>query len=147
MADVLAAYDSLASIPLVDGGRIGVCAASYGAYLASLVAQRRAMARLLLRAPAMYGDDEYDVPLGIARSSRADSSASMLTTSLAAFDGEVLVLESGADEVIPHAVIEFYLRTCRRARHVTIPEATHGLTRAEWEERFLQEILTFFGKL
>jgi pimeloyl-ACP methyl ester carboxylesterase len=95
----------------------------------------------------MYGDDEYDVSLGISRRISADSSASMLTSSLAAFRGDVLVLESGSDEVIPHGVIDVYLRACPQARHVTIPDATHALTRPEWRKRFVQEILAFFRKL
>jgi uncharacterized protein len=95
----------------------------------------------------MYGDDEYDVSLGIPRHIRADSSASMLTGSLAAFSGDVLVLESGADEVIPHRVVDVYLRACPQARHVTIPDASHALTKPEWRERFVQEILAFFRKL
>jgi len=95
----------------------------------------------------MYGDDEYDVSLGIARHIGAESSASMLTGSLAAFSGAVLVLESGSDEVIPHDVIDVYLRACPQARHVTIPDASHALTRPEWKERFIQEILAFFREL
>jgi uncharacterized protein len=147
IVDVTAAYDALTSSPLVDGRRIGVCAASYGAYLACLVTRHRPVAQLLLRAPAMYGDDEYDVSLGIPRRIRAESSASMLTGSLRAFSGDVLVLESGADEVIPHGVIDVYLRACPKARHVTIPDASHALTRPEWRERFVQEILAFFREL
>ena len=147
MVDVTAAYDALTGSPLVDGRRIGICAASYGAYLASLVTRHRPVVQLLLRAPAMYGDDEYDVSLGIARHIGAESSASMLTGSLAAFSGAVLVLESGSDEVIPHDVIDVYLRACPKARHVTIPDASHALTRPEWKERFIQEILAFFREL
>jgi uncharacterized protein len=147
MADVTAAYDELARNSMVDSSRIGVCAASYGAYLASLLTRHRSVSQLLLRAPAMYSDDEYDLPLGVARYSRADPSASLLTTSLRTFGGDVLLLESGADEIIPHDVIEVYLRTCTQAQLVTIPEATHVLTKPEWKEQFLQEILAFFRQL
>jgi len=147
VVDVTAAYDALTSNPLVDGRRIGVCSASYGAYLASLVTRHRPVAQLLLRAPAMLDDGEYDGSLGIDRHIRADASASMLTASLADFGGDVLVLESGSDEVIPHGVIDVYLRACPQARHVTIPDASHALTRPEWKERFVQEILAFFREL
>jgi uncharacterized protein len=149
VADVTAAYDELIRNPLVDSGRIGVCAASYGAYLAVLLTRRRAVSRLLLRAPAMRKDDHYDGPLvGDALFGHVDPSlASMLTESLRAFEGEVLILESAVDEVIPHSVIQAYLGASPKAQYVIIPGATHGLTTPEQKERFLREILTFFSGL
>jgi uncharacterized protein len=148
VADVTAAYDTLILNPLVDGSRIGVCAASYGAYLAVLLTRHRAVSRLLLRAPAMREDDQYGAPLGGVVFGHADpSSSSRLTESLKTFEGEVLILESAADEVIPHSVIQAYLGASPKAQHVIIPEATHALTKPEQKERFLREILTFFGAL
>jgi len=94
----------------------------------------------------MREDGEYDAPLGAAPNWHINSS-SMLTESLKAFDGEILILESALDEVIPHSAIQAYLDACPRARHAIIPEATHKLTKPEQEERFLREILTFFSGL
>jgi pimeloyl-ACP methyl ester carboxylesterase len=146
LADLCAAYDALANFPYVDHAKIGVCAASYGAYIATLLTRERPVTRLLLRAPAMYGDDDYRQPLGFRRKSRADVSAPMLTGSLAAFKGEMLVLESGADEVIPHEVVAAYLAACPSARHRLIAGASHRLTDPEWEKQFIQTILNFFAE-
>ena len=54
--DVVAAYDAVSAQPQVDGERIGVCAASYGSYLTGRLVAIRPVARLLLRAPALYDD-------------------------------------------------------------------------------------------
>jgi uncharacterized protein len=147
LVDVLAAYDALVSHEGIDAARVGVCGASYGAYLAGLLVSRRAVRRLLLRAPALYGDDEYTVPLRQRRVSRADSRAPMLFESLDQFAGEVLVLESGEDELIPHAVIETYLKVCPQARYEVIPDATHGLEKPEWNEAFVSILIDWFEEL
>ena len=71
----------------------------------------------------------------------------MLTASLAAFKGEVLILESGADEIVSPEVIAAYREACPKARHKVIAGATHRLTNPEWEKQFLEAIVDFFGEL
>jgi pimeloyl-ACP methyl ester carboxylesterase len=141
--DVTAAYDFLARHPAVDPTWIGVCGASYGGYLGAILTGRRVVRKLLLRAPGLYDDDQLDRPLSVARHS--DLGSSIATRSLSEFDGDVLVVESGADEVIPHAVVAAYLTACPRAAHVLMPDATHALTEPAWRQRFLYEILRFFA--
>jgi uncharacterized protein len=147
LIDLSAAYDELARLSFVETTKIGVCAASYGAYIATLLTREKQVARLLLRAPAMYGDNDFRRPLAPGRNSRASASASMLTTSLAAFKGEVLILESGADDTIPPEVIAAYRVACPKAQHQVIADAAHRLTDPKWQEQFLQAIIDFFGKL
>ncbi len=51
------------------------------------------------------------------------------------FDGDVLVVESEHDTVIPHAVIDNYVRAFQSARSVRyelLAHADHGLTRESW---------------
>ena len=57
------------------------------------------------------------------------------------------MLESGADETIPHTVIERYLHTCRSARYEIIEGASHALTTEKWRQAFLTEIVSFFHGL
>jgi pimeloyl-ACP methyl ester carboxylesterase len=59
----------------------------------------------------------------------------------------VLVLESGRDEAIPHAVVEAYLRACPRARHEVIRDATHRLTDPAWEAEFVRLLQEWFTTL
>jgi pimeloyl-ACP methyl ester carboxylesterase len=147
LSDVLAAYDKLISHERVDGDRVGVCAASYGAYLAALLVARRPVSRILLRAPGLYDDSDLDTPLDQRRRSRGDARAPLLFQILNEFRGEILILESGKDTTIPHAVVEAYLNACPRAHHELMPEATHALTEPAWQETFLRIIIRWFGKL
>ena len=142
--DVKAAFDMLTSNTLVDPTRIGVCGASYGAYLAALLIWERQIRRLLLRAPALYSDDQFGLPHRLRRHSQADADAPMLMESMKSFGGAVLVLESGADQEISHEIIEVYLEACPRARHQVIAGAAHALTEPEWKAQFLRAILTEF---
>ena len=118
----------------MDIARVGVCAASYGAYLSALLVSRRPVERLLLRAPALYADDDLHTPLGRRRASRADVRAPVLFQGFAGFGGDIMVLESERDEFIPHAVVEAYLEAFPRARHDVIAGATHALTEPAWQD-------------
>jgi pimeloyl-ACP methyl ester carboxylesterase len=131
----------------VDAARIGICGASYGAYLSALMLPQRRVRKLLLRAPALYDDEIFNTTLAQPRKARADVSAPRLARALREFSGEVLVLESGADETIPHSVIEWYLGACPSARHKVIECASHALTTEKWREAFLTEIVSFFHGL
>lgn len=147
LTDVIAAYDALASHAEVDAARIGICGASYGAYLSAFVLPQRRVRRLLLRAPALYDDEMFNIPLAYPRQVRADAAAPQLVRALDEFRGEILVLESGADETIPHGVIERYLHICPNARHQIIEGASHALTTEKWRQAFLVEIVRFFHGL
>ena len=103
--------------------------------------------RLLLRAPALYDDEMFDVPLAYPRQTQVDAAAPQLIRALHEFRGEILVLESGADETIPHSVVEWYLHICRSARHQVIEGASHALTTEKWRQAFLTEIVIFFHGL
>lgn len=147
LQDVTAAYDWLRSAAEVDPARIGVCAASYGGYVTCLLLGKRQVNRLLLRAPALYRNDELGgSPEGQQEKLRnLDSNIALLN--LRNFDGRTLVLESGRDEVIPHSVIESYLAACRHPMHHVIEDATHRLAREEWKAMFIKEILGWFKDL
>jgi len=144
--DVVTAYDALAAHPAVDGDRVGVCGSSYGAYLAALLPARRPVSRLLLRAPALYDDRDLTTPLGRRRRTPTDGAAPRLFEALAGVAAGVLVVESGADEVIPRWVIHQYLRNCQRARHTAIDGAAHALA-PEFEQAFLDILIGWFARL
>lgn len=56
LADLLAAYDSLAQQRNVDPSAIAVVATSYGGYLAAILSALRKVRWLALRVPALYKD-------------------------------------------------------------------------------------------
>lgn len=147
LADLLAAFDLLAVDPAVDETRIGVCGASYGAYLAAYMTADRPVARLLLRAPGLYADRELGEPLTVPRISDPQADAPDLERRLRGYSGDVLVLEGEFDEVISSDVIAVYLRAFRHVRHSIVPGAPHALRDSGSREYFQDEIIRFFAEL
>ncbi len=141
LEQTLARFDELAARDGVDPRRIGVCGASYGAYLAALLVAERPLASLLLRAPALYPDAAIELAPRGRRTGLAGAGDARPLRNLGAFAGPVLVVESERDEVIPHAVVEAYLAACPQARHALIPEAAHALSEPAWNAAFLALIL------
>jgi dienelactone hydrolase len=131
LGDVLAAFDVLASQPGVVPRRIGVCGASYGAYLTALLTAERPTRGLLLRAPALYADDDLDTPI----------------ERLGRYDGEVTIVESALDEVISRATIDAYLAACRRASHHVIPDTGHVLKDPAARSAFLELVVSWAAGL
>lgn len=144
--DCMAAFDALASAEDVDAGCLGVCGASYGGYLAALLSTVRPVQSLLLRAPALYADEDFERAGGPDGSSPQTPATSAALRALGAFSGEVLVLESGRDTVIPHEIVESYLSVCPQARHELIPEAAHHLSEERWRTAFIEIIVRWFGE-
>lgn len=147
LQDVVAAYDRLASHAAVDRTRIGVCGASYGGYLAALLTGHRAVKRLILRAPSLHQD--VDFPSRKPRASPCDKAPEGFDSLevVSHYVGEVLILESEKDDVVPASHIAAYLRACSRAKHQVIPGATHALTDPIWDKVFIGAIVNWFGAL
>jgi pimeloyl-ACP methyl ester carboxylesterase len=138
--DVLAAYDMLVSHRQVDPRAIAVVGSSYGGYLAAILTSMRPVKWLALRAPALYMDSGWDLPkqqlhkdqdLTSYRQQLVLAGENRALRACAAFNGDVLVVESECDQVIPHAVISSYLEAAIQPRSLTyrmIARADHGLT-------------------
>ena len=147
LQDARNAHAALVGQPGVDPGRVGVCGASYGAYIAIHLTGVVPVSRLALRAPGMYADASFDEPLAAGRRSLVAEPSAADRTRLAAFAGPVLIVESGADEAIPAAVCDAYRRDRPDATHVLIPGATHRLTEPSWDAQFMTALLSFFTGL
>jgi len=139
LRDVLAAYDVLAAQPGVDPESIAVVGSSYGAYLAAILTSLRPVKWLSLRVPALYKDTDWSLPKekldrkGIAayRKSTVGIQENRALGACAAFEGDVLLVESEHDDLIPHPTIANYVASFRRAHSLTyrvIEGADHALT-------------------
>jgi pimeloyl-ACP methyl ester carboxylesterase len=150
--DVLAAYDVLSSHRLVDRSSIAVVGSSYGGYLAAILTSLRPVKWLALRVPALYMDSDWEMPkrrlhkeqdLQAYRSRMVAAQDNRALRACTAFRGDVLVVESESDQIIPHAVIASYLEACAQPRSLTyrmIHGADHGLT-AESAQRAYTALL------
>jgi pimeloyl-ACP methyl ester carboxylesterase len=140
LRDVLAAYDVLAGHPAVDKSAIAVVGSSYGGYLASILASLRPVKWLALRVPALYMDTGWELPkrqlhkgqdLDTYRQSLVPAKENRALRACATFTGDVLIVESELDRVIPHAVIANYLEAFIQPRSLTyriMHGADHGLS-------------------
>jgi pimeloyl-ACP methyl ester carboxylesterase len=126
---------------------VGVVGASYGGYLAALLTARRPVARLALRAPALYEDASVDVPRALRGRSDDPPGASSAVDALRSFHGAVLIVESEHDESVPPAMLAAYRSARPDARRVVIAGAGHELSQPEWRQAFLSALLDFFAEL
>jgi uncharacterized protein len=138
LQDVVAAYDVLAAQSGVDRSSIAVVGSSYGGYLACILTSLRPVRWLGLRVPALYKDEDWAVPkrrldreeLAAYRRRPVRPEENRALGACAAFEGDVLVVESEHDDVVPHPAIASYLAAFGKARSLThrvIEGADHGL--------------------
>lgn len=138
--DLKAAYDRLAASPQVDPESIAVVGLSYGGYLATLLTLERPVEWLALRAPALYKDAHWNDPkvslnqdpdLMDYRRRRIGPQDNIALAACQRFEGDVLLVESENDVIVPHPVMQNYAHAFSNARSLTsrlIRGANHALT-------------------
>jgi uncharacterized protein len=140
LQDALAAYDLLVAQPNVDPGQIAVVGSSYGGYLAALLTAQRPVQWLALRVPALYDDSGWEIPklrlrkeqdLDAYRQTIVPARENRALLACSRFTGDVLLVQSEVDHLIPPAVISNYREASVNARSLTyrlLAGADHGLT-------------------
>ena len=145
--DMLAAYDLLVGHPAVDPASVLVVGTSYGAYLAAVLSALRPVRWMALRAPALYKDEDWMVSkiklnraeVAAYRSRAIAPQSNRALAASAQFKGDVLLVESENDDVVPHPVLENYRAAFLQTRSMTyrvIGGADHALTLPEWKEDY-----------
>ncbi len=157
--DVLAAYDVLAAHRMVDPAAIAVVGSSYGGYLAAILTATRAVKWLVLRAPALYMDSGWHLPkrqlhkdqdLNAYRQQLVSATDNRALRACARFRGDVLLVESERDQVIPHAVITSYLEAAMQPRSLTyrvIDGADHGLTKEGHQRAYTSLLVNWMSEM
>jgi uncharacterized protein len=140
--DAVAAYDLLAHNPFIDPSAITVFGSSYGGYLAMLLAGKRNVARLILRAPALYRDSGFGLPAAGAmkdveayRARRTTPGRNLALKSIRGFTGDALIIASENDEFIPFQSIENIRNACEQVRSPQVKiirGADHRLSKPTW---------------
>lgn len=159
LRDVVAAYDVLAAHPSVDPTRMAVVGSSYGGYLAAILASLRPVRWLSLRAPALYKDTDWELAkrrlkaqqdLDAYRKLQVRPEESRALRACAAFDGDVLIVESEHDVIVPRQVLVNYREACVAARSVThrVLEGTdHGLSEPSSQEAYTSLLVSWLGEM
>jgi uncharacterized protein len=147
LRDVIAAYDVLAGRPGVDKSAIAVVGSSYGGYLAVILSSLKPVRWLALRVPALYKDEDWALPkqelkkydLAAYRRASLKPEENRALRACAAFEGDVLIVESEHDDIVPPAVIANYRAAFERAHSLTyrvIEGADHGLSQEPWQQAY-----------
>ncbi len=140
LRDLLAAYDRLIALGSVDPESLAVVGVSYGGYLATLLTGLRPVRWLALRAPAIYKDAGWELPkrklhqdpdFAAYRLRELPPDDNRALRACAAYHGDVLIVESEHDTVVPHPVIASYVAAFSNAHSLTvrvIDGADHALS-------------------
>lgn len=159
LQDVVAAYDVLLAHPAVNGEAVAVVGSSYGGYLGAILTTLRPVRWLALRAPALYKDSDWTTPksrlrtvqnLETYRKTKVAVAHNRALGACAAFRGDVLLVESGHDTIIPHPVIESYREACKNARSLTyrvIENADHALSDPSCREAYSAVLVNWITEM
>jgi pimeloyl-ACP methyl ester carboxylesterase len=139
LKDVIAAYDELVRQPGVDASAVAVVGSSYGGYLAAILTTLRPVRWLALRVPALYRDADWDRPkalldrrdLMLYRSNPVPIDDNRALRACSTFAGDVLIVESQHDEIVPHATITSFVAAFPTAHSLTyriVAGADHALS-------------------
>ncbi len=159
LRDVLAAYDLLAGHAQVDSSAIAVVGSSYGGYLAAILTALRPVKWLALRAPALYKDSDWNLPkqqlrkeqnLEAYRLQPVLPEESRALRACTAFQGDVLIVESEHDAIVPRQVLINYREACAQARSLTyrvIEGADHGLSEQRWQQAYTSLLVNWLTEM
>ena len=158
LRDVLAAYDVLVNHPAVDPGAIALVGSSSGGYLAAIATSLRRVRWLALRVPALYLDAQWGAPkvslnreeIGAYRRKVVPAGENRALAACAEFRGDVLIVESEHDKLVPGQVIQNYRAACTAARSLTyrmIPEADHALSEPAWQQAYTSVLVHWIGEM
>ena len=114
---------------------VAVVGSSYGGYLAAVLTSLRRVRWLALRVPAIYRDENWEYPkrrlngddLTLYRQTAIEPEKNRALAACEDFFGDVLIVESEHDTIVPHPVIENYLGAFKHVRSLTLPR--HGRRR------------------
>ena len=158
LQDVVAAYDVLVGHPAVDPGAIAIVGSSYGGYLAAIVSALRPVRWLALRVPALYKDVDWAVPKGklnreelvAYRHSTVEPQGNRALAACAKFKGDVLIVESEHDALVPNQVIKNYMAAFRHAQSLTyrtISGADHALSEKQWQQTYTSLLVNWMSEM
>ena len=156
--DVLAAYDALCGQPHVDAHSIAVVGSSYGAYLSALLTAERPVRWLSMRVPALYRDCDWSAPkagldraaLEAYRMRHVDHESDRALSAAARFRGDVLLVESANDHLVPHTAVISWIAAFRATRSLThriIAGADHALSEAEHRHDYTRLLLGWVSEM
>jgi pimeloyl-ACP methyl ester carboxylesterase len=159
LQDLQAAYDFFVGQRGVDASSIAVVGSSYGGYLAAVLTTLRPVRWLALRAPALYKDEGWELPklalnavqdLSAYRQRELRPEENRALRAAAEFRGDVLIVESEHDYIVPHPVIANYVSAFAQAHSLTsrvIKGADHGIESDEAQRAYTTVLMHWLTEM
>ncbi len=155
LLDGINAYDFLAQQDFIDKNKIGICGASLGGAIAAGVSAKKEVRSLVLRAPAVYTNElmHFTYSQIMADEKRIfykkiiDLSDTPAIQSISIFNGNLLVITSEKDSIIPGAITDKYIEGAKLAQRKELYEikgATHRLLDDLWRNQFINKTVDWF---
>ncbi len=129
LQDALAAYDYLSKLQNIDTTHISLVGSSFGSYIGALLTAKRNIKNLAIRVPADYPNEGFkdkpkfttqdDKEIFKWRSEPKKFNATYALEALHNFTGNVLLVESEKDEIIPHQTIQNYADAVKDKKKLT----------------------------
>ena len=156
--DVIAAYDLLRSHPAIDTSAIAVIGSSYGGYLSAILTTLREVKWLALHVPALYWDAQWTLPKGelnrqelaMYRRELVLPDENRALTACTEFTGDVLLVESEHDHLVPHSTIMSYRAAFRRSHSLThriVDGADHALSDDVTQEAYTSILVNWVTEM
>jgi dienelactone hydrolase len=154
LEDCGAAFDFLIQQDAVDAENIGIIGSSFGSYLAMLLTITKKIKWLILRVPAGYKDDGFDLPqVKIAsgkslewRKKELKYSQNKALQAVHGFTGKILIIESEKDSLVPHQTIENYINAINdpnQLTHIVMQGADHSMTTEKTYRAYVEILLNW----
>ena len=160
LRDLLAAYDRLTQQRNVDKTSIAVVGISYGGYLAAILTSMRRVRWLALRSPALYKDDEWELPklqlhldqdLPAYRRRSIAANENRALRACAEFSGDVLLVQAENDDIVPHQVGRNYINAfSTRATSLStrmIGGATHAFADEKSQDAYTTALIAWLTEM
>jgi uncharacterized protein len=156
--DVIAAYDYLSKIKGVDIENISAVGSSFGGYLVSLLSQKKDVKNLVLRVPADYSNTDFekikyvqDVKELAAiiewRKIPKKANETYALNAINRFSGNVLIIESEYDDMVPHQTIQNYINAVvnkEKLTYVLMKDAPHSIKEGIFRDEVTRILVDWF---
>ena len=155
---ILRAYDYLLDVKGVDRENISAVGSSFGGYLIALLSEKRKVNNLVLRAPADYSNFDFQKIKYVEDAKELTSvidwrkiskkpNETFALNAVNHYSGEVLVIESENDTIVPHQTLMNYINAVKdrsKLEHVVIKGAPHSIKEGKFRDEVTRILVNWF---
>jgi dienelactone hydrolase len=157
--DAIAAYETLSHMDGIYPKEMNAIAGSFGAYIAAILSEQKAFHSLVFRVPADYPDEGFETPglrtsdeatINAWRSSPRSFDSTSALRGIHRFQGDILIVESGADTVVPRETVQSYIDAApdpKKVSHILMEGAPHTLSGSPTlKDEYEKDVVEWFLK-